>query len=210
LGVLQAEIALVKHEISKTEISAPFNGQLGLRYVSPGGYISSQTLVTRIIQNDPVKVEFTVPEKHFSWLNVGTIVAFRVEGIDSLFHATVYAIESRIDPSTRSASVRARCGNAGGLLVPGAYAKVEVILETIPDALILPSEALIPDIRGEKVFVCREGLARQVYVSTGIRTEKAVQVTSGINPGDTVITTGLLLLRENMKVKALVGPVRGS
>jgi len=208
LGMLEAEIALLKYNISRTEIRAPFDGQIGLRYVSPGSTISSQTLVTRIIQTDPVKIEFNVPERHLSGLKPGIMVTFRIDGSDSLFQAAIYAIESRIDPNTRSAFVRARCNNREGFLIPGAFAKIEVILEIIPDALVLPSEALIPDIRGEKVCVCRGGVSTQVYVTTGIRTENAVQVTSGLNPGDTLITTGLLTLRENMKVNAIVNPER--
>lgn len=201
LGVIQAQIELVQARLEKTGIYAPFSGKIGLRYISPGGYISSSMLIARMQQTDPVKIEFNVPEKYMTGIKPGMEVSFSVAGIDSLFTGNVYAIEPRIDPSTRSFTVRARCANPGGLLTPGAFSKVDIILEKIPDALTLPSDAFIPDIRGEKVFVCRNGKAVTAYVTTGIRTEYEVQVTGGINPMDTVILTGLLQIREQMNVK---------
>jgi membrane fusion protein (multidrug efflux system) len=97
--------------------------------------------------------------------------------------------------------VRAKCPNPGNHLVPGAFAKVRIILENIPDALVLPAETLIPDIKGEKVFVSRNARAQAVYVTTGIRNDNDVQITSGLQPMDTIITTGLLQLKDGMSVK---------
>jgi membrane fusion protein (multidrug efflux system) len=128
-------------------------------------------------------------------------VSFSVAGSDSLFTGTIYAIEPRIDPSTRAFTVRARCQNPEGLLTPGAFTKVNIILDRIPDALVLPSDAFIPDIRGEKVMAVRNGKAVTAYVTTGIRTENEVQVVRGLNAMDTVILTGLLQVREQMSVK---------
>jgi membrane fusion protein (multidrug efflux system) len=204
LGVIQAEIDLVKARLEKTGIYAPFSGRIGLRYISPGGYISSSMLIARIQQTDPVKLEFNIPEKYITGIKNAMEVTFTVAGSDSLFTGTIYAIEPRIDPSTRSFTVRARCQNPGGILTPGAFSKVNIILERIPDALTLPSDAFIPDIKGEKVMVCRNGKATTAYVTTGIRTETEVQIVNGINPMDTVILTGLLQIREQMSVKPLV------
>jgi len=201
LGVIQAQIELVRARLEKTGIYAPFSGHIGLRYVSPGGYISSSMLIARMQQTDPVKIEFNVPEKYITGIKTGMDVTFTVAGSDSLFTGQIYAIEPRIDPSTRAFTVRARCQNPGGILTPGAFAKVNIILEKIPDALVLPSDAFIPDIRGEKVMVCRNGKAVTAYVTTGVRTENEVQVVSGINPMDTVILTGLLQIKEQMSVK---------
>jgi membrane fusion protein (multidrug efflux system) len=200
LAVIQAQIDLVKSQISKTTIVAPFSGQIGLRYVSPGGYISSSMLIARMQDTDPVKIEFSVPEKYLGRVAPGTELFFSIEGSDSLFSGTVYAIDPKIDPSTRSLTARAKSPNPGRLLYPGAFAKVRLMLQTVPDALVVPSETLIPDIRGEKVYVCKDGKVKVVYVETGIRTERDVQITAGLNPGDTVITTGLLQIRENMSV----------
>jgi membrane fusion protein (multidrug efflux system) len=204
LGVIQAEIELVRAQLDKTGIYAPFSGRIGLRYASPGGYISSSMLIARMQQTNPVKIDFSVPEKYISRIHQNMEIQFTVDGIDSIFTGQVYAIEPRIDPSTRSSSVRARCPNPGDILTPGAFAKVNIILEKIPDAMALPSDAFIPDINGEKVFVCRDGKAASAYVRTGIRTESEVQVIQGINPMDTVILSGLLQVREQMSVKPRV------
>jgi len=201
LGITQAEIELVKTQISKTEIYAPFSGQIGLRLVSPGGFVSSATLVTRLQQLDLVKVDFAIPEKYREKIRKGTLIKFRVEGIDSSFTGRVYAIDPKIDPATRNLSMRALCFNPGGLLVPGAFAKVEIVLDDLKNALVIPSEAIIPVLNGEKVFLCKEGRAKSRIIQSGIRTEREVQVIEGLNKGDTVITTGLLQLREDMPVK---------
>jgi membrane fusion protein, multidrug efflux system len=204
LGVIQAQIELTRAQLEKTGIYAPFSGKIGLRYISPGGYISSSMLIARIQQTDPVKIEFNVTEKYLTGIKTGMEIYFTVAGIDSIFTGSVYAIEPRIDPSTRAFTVRARCQNPGGILTPGAFAKVNIILDKIPDALVLPSNAFIPDLRGDKVLVCRNGKATSTYVTTGLRTEDNVQVISGLNPGDTVILTGLLQIREQMSVKPII------
>ncbi|MEI7500993.1 MAG: efflux RND transporter periplasmic adaptor subunit [Bacteroidota bacterium] len=201
LGITQAQIELIRTQISKTEIYAPFTGQIGLRQVSPGGFVSSSTLVARLQQIDPVKIDFAIPEKYRGKVQRGTLIKFRVEGSDSTFAGHVYAIEPKIDPVTRNVSLRALCTNPKGILVPGAFAKVDIVLDNMKDALVIPSEAIIPVLNGEKIYVCRNGKAQSQIIETGIRTEREVQVTSGINPGDTVITTGILQLREDIGVK---------
>ena len=201
LGITLAETELIRTQISKTEIYAPFSGQIGLRQVSPGGFVSSSTLVARLQQTDPVKVDFAIPEKYRGKVQKGTLIKFRVEGNDSSFTGHVYAIEPKIDPATRNVSLRALCPNPGGILIPGSFAKVDIVLEKIQNALVIPSEAVIPIMNGEKVFVCRNGKARTQIIQTGIRTEREVEVTGGLKPGDTLITTGLLQLREDAAVK---------
>lgn len=201
LGVIQAEIELVRSQIAKTAIYAPFSGHIGLRYVSTGGYASPSLVVARMQQTDPIKIEFTVPEKYISNIQKGSTIHFTVAGQENAFEGIIYAIEPRIDLMTRSFTVRAKCPNPQNSLVPGAFVKVEIILQTVQDALVIPSEAVIPDIKGEKVLLCAQGKVRTQYLITGIRTDYEVQVTDGLNPGDTVITTGLLQLRNDMKVK---------
>jgi membrane fusion protein (multidrug efflux system) len=157
--------------------------------------------VARLQQTEPVKVDFAIPEKYRGKVQKGTLIKFRVEGNENSFTGHVYAIEPKIDPATRNVSLRAVCPNQGGTLVPGSFAKVDILLDNIPDALVIPSEAIIPQMNGEKVFVCRDGKARSQIIETGIRTEREVEVTSGLKPGDTLITTGLLQLREDAGVK---------
>ena len=204
LGVMEAEIELVKSQIAKTEIYAPFNGMIGLRHVSPGEYVSSTTLVALLIQEDPIKIEFSVPEKYREKVKKGTVIQFRVEGIDSTFTGKVFAIEPKIDPATRNVTLRAICPNPQNLLVPGSFAKVEIVLETLDKALIIPSEAIIPQLMGEKVFISSNGKAVSRIVTTGIRTERDVQVIKGLNPGDTVILNGLMQLREGSDINVKI------
>jgi membrane fusion protein (multidrug efflux system) len=201
LGVIQAQIELLKARIEKASIYAPFHGKIGLRYVSPGGYISSSMLIARMQQIDPVKIEFNVPEKYNTDIRKDMEIMFEVAGSDSIFTAHVYAIDPRIDPSTRTFTVRARCANPSGLLKPGAFSNVSIILEKLTDALVLPSDALIPDIKGEKVLLSRKGKVETVYVHIGIRTDSDVQITDGISINDTVIVSGLLQLRDQMSVQ---------
>jgi membrane fusion protein (multidrug efflux system) len=200
-GIVQAGIELIRTQIAKTEIYAPFSGQIGLRQVSPGGFVSSSTLVARLQQTDPVKVDFSIPEKYRGKVQKGTSIRFKVEGNDSAFVGHVYAIEPKVDPATRSVSLRATCPNPGGKLIPGSFAKVDILLDRLSDALVIPSEAIIPVMNGEKIFVCRDGKAKSLLIQTGIRTEREVEVTSGLQPGDTLITTGLLQLREDAPIK---------
>ncbi len=200
-GIVLAEIELLRTQISKTEIYAPFSGQIGLRQVSPGGFVSSSTLVARLQQTDPVKIDFAIPEKYRGKVMKGTRIKFRVEGSDSAFSGSIYAIEPKIDPATRNVSIRAICANPKKNLIPGSFAKVEIVLDNIPDALVIPSEAIIPQMNGEKVFICRNGKAKSMIIDTGIRTEREVEVTRGLQPGDTLIATGLLQLREDAEVK---------
>jgi membrane fusion protein (multidrug efflux system) len=200
-GITLAQIELIRTQISKTEIYAPFSGQIGLRQVSPGGFVSSSTLVARLQQTDPVKIDFAIPEKYRGKIKTGTLIKFRVEGNENSFNGHIYAIEPKIDPATRNVSLRATCPNPAGVLIPGSFAKVEIVLDNIPDALVIPSEAIIPQMNGEKVFLSKNGKAASQIIKTGIRTEREVEVTEGLKPGDTLITTGLLQLRETAGIK---------
>ena len=204
LEVVQAQLDLIRTQISKTEITAPFSGQIGLRQVSPGGYISTTTLITRLQQVDPIKIEFSIPEKYRFQVKKGTRIDFTVAGMDQPFSGAVYAVDPRIDPVTRNLILRAVCPNSGGLLLPGAFARLVVVLETTQQALVVPSEAIIPVLNGEKVLVSEEGKIRSRMVTEGIRTETEVQILTGLHAGDTVITTGLLQMRDDIKVKVNV------
>jgi membrane fusion protein, multidrug efflux system len=204
LGIIQAQLELVQTQISKSSVFAPFGGQIGLRQVSPGGFVSSATLIARLQQIDPIKIEFAIPEKYREKIRKGTMIKFSVEGIDSSFSGRIYAIDPMIDPATRNISMRAICPNPNDLLVPGAFAKVEILLEHLSDAIVIPSEAIIPQMNSEKVFICRGGEAVSQIIQTGFRTEREVQVTSGLTMGDTLILTGLLQIREKMAVKPRV------
>jgi membrane fusion protein (multidrug efflux system) len=201
LNVLRAELQLIEAQLLKTEIRAPFSGVIGLRWVSPGSYLSSQTRIASLNDLDPLKLDFTVPEKHFAVMRVGDEISFTVQGSERTFSGTIYAIEPSVDASTRSLRLRARCPNPDGLLLPGAFANVDLILRSVPDALTVPSIAVIPELGGKKVFVYEDGRAQPRSVETGIRSEDAVQITAGLAEDDLVIVSGILQMQPGLEVE---------
>lgn len=209
LNVLLAELQLIDAQLLKTEIRAPFSGIIGLRWVSPGSYLSSQTRIASLHDLDPAKLDFTVPEKYSALMRVGDEISFAVEGFERTFPGTVYAIEPSVDATTRSLRMRATCPNRDGVLVPGMFANVELIVRSVPDALAVPSIAIIPELGGKKVFVFEDGRARPRAVETGIRTENEIEITSGLDEGDLVITSGVLQLQPGLEVE-LAGSAGGS
>ena len=198
----QADRDNLKAMIAKTVIRAPFGGKIGLRQVSVGGYVSPNTLVADLQQVQPIKVDFTVPEQTGRDLAPGTKITFTLEGDTTRHPGEVYAVDPGVDPVSRTIGVRALNPNANGHLRPGAFVRVNVALSHVNDALMIPTEALIPDIQGQKVLLIKGGKAVSRRVHTGIRTNTEVQLVQGVEAGDTVITTGLLQLRDGMPVKA--------
>ena len=200
LKSINAERSLLEAQIEKTEIKAPLSGKIGLRYVSPGSYIPSNSLIATIQQVDPIKIEFSVPEKYSLKVKKGMHLTFTVENVDKTFDGVVYAVESGIDPETRTIKVRATSPNPGLILLPGTYARISIILENIPDALTIPSEALITELEGTKVYLCRNKKAVSIPVVTGLRTSTDVQIVTGLTAGDSLITTGLLQISNGSPV----------
>lgn len=200
LLVNQADKQLLQSQIAKTEIYAPFNGKVGLRTVSVGQYIASNTLIATIQQLDPVKIEFDVPEKYSSFIKPGLEISFGIDASDSTFMAKVYAIESAITTETRTLKVRALCPNRANLLNPGAFARVNIILEKFNDALKIPSEAILTVLDANSVYICKNGKAQLTPVTTGIRTDSEIQITKGVAAGDSLIITGLLQLTNGAQV----------
>lgn len=210
LNVLRAELQLIEAQLVKTRIRAPFAGVIGLRWVSPGSFLSPQTRIASLHDLDPIKLDFTVPERYATLLGPGDEVSFRVDGIDRTFQGEIYATEPSIDAATRSLRVRARCPNPDGALVPGAFANVTVAIRSVAEALTVPAIAVIPELGGTKVYVVRDGRAEPVSVTTGIRTEREVEITSGLEAGDEVITTGILQLQPGLEVEVASRPSEGS
>jgi len=200
LNVLRSDIELIKAQLEKTEVRAPFDGIVGLRHVSVGSYITTTTVITTIQDVDPVKIDFSIPERYAQRIGNGDVIFFNLEGLEDTFEGTVYASETRIDANTRTLQVRALSSNESGRLVPGAFANIDLIFSEIPDALAVPSIAIIPELGGKKVYLHRNGKAMSTSVETGIRTEENVQVTEGLTPGDTVIISGVQLLRPGIDV----------
>ncbi|HXG39016.1 MAG TPA: efflux RND transporter periplasmic adaptor subunit [Bacteroidota bacterium] len=201
LNSVNASIQLIKAQIDKTEIRAPFEGLIGLKYVSDGSYITPTTRIATLQDTHPIKIDFSIPEKYANVVRKNMSVIFKVQGLDRVYEGMVYAIEPKVEQATRTVLLRATSPNPNGELFPGSFAEVELILQRIDNALTIPSEALIPDIAGQRVFIARDGLAQTQRVQTGIRTATTVQITDGVKAGDSVITSGILQLRSGMPVQ---------
>lgn len=204
LAVLQtqtyrADIELLRVNLNKTELRAPYDGILGLRRISPGAYVTPATAVTTLRSAASLKLDFAVPEKYSQQLRIGQMLEFNVEGSNTVHKATVLATEQRIAEGTRDLQVRANVSNSQGLL-PGAFAEVSLALGNKAQALLIPNQAIIPQARDKKVILCKGGKAKFVNVKTGVRQAGMVEITEGIAPGDTVCTTGILFLRPEANV----------
>lgn len=203
LDKLMADIELVKANIAQTELRAPFDGIIGLRNVSEGAYTSPSTVIAKLTKISPIKIDFSIPERYSSEVKAGTRITFSLERNDGAmerFYATVYAVESEVDMETRTLNVRAIYPNTRENILPGRLTSVEISKQEIPNALTVPSEAVIPEMGKTIVYKYENGLAQPKEIKTGIRTESRVQVLEGLAQGDTIITTGVMQLRKGMNV----------
>ncbi len=200
LRKVQAEKEAIESQLAETEIRAPFDGRPGLRYISEGGFITPALLAATIQEVDPMKVEFSVPEKYAPLLKIGLGILLHVTEEEQGHTGNVFAVESKIDPGTRTIKARAKIPNPGDSLIPGSFAKIEITLQEIPDAILIPSEAVIPEMKGEMVYIASNGKARAVPVKTGIRTDRKIQVVQGLSVNDTLIVSGLLQLSDGKEV----------
>lgn len=201
LKMIQAEKEIIQSQLAKTEIVAPFDGVIGLRYVGDGTYVTGNMLAATMQDIDPMKVEFSVPEKYAGQIRKGAEIAVRAGDSPEEYRGKLYAVESKIDLSTRTIKARATIPNPRARLIPGSFAKVEITLERIRDAIVIPAEAVIPELSGEKVFICQDGKARSVPVKTGLRTETGAQIVEGLSANDTLLTTGLLQIADGTPVE---------
>ncbi len=201
LNKLDAELQQIKAQIEKTEIRAPFDGIIGLRTVSEGSYINPSTNVASLQNINPLKIDFSIPEKYFNQVKAGNQITFNVQGINKTFNGKVYAVEPKIDQNTRTLKIRAISKNDNLELFPGSFAQVELVLRRIEDALVVPTEALTSDVKGQKVFVVNDGKAVERQVIVGIRQDRNIQIINGVNVGDTVVTKGILNVKQGGIVK---------
>ncbi len=197
----QAEQQLIQAQLAKTSVRAPFAGTVGLRNVSKGTYLTPETVVASLVNTSQVKITFSIPEKYATQIKVGREFNFTVAGNDEAFRARIYAIEPQVDVTTRTLRIRAVSPNTQGKLIPGTFANVQLPLEKINDALLVPTEALIPIQNGKKIFVAKGGKATEVVIETGARTEDFSLVLRGLKQGDTILTTGVMSLKDGTPVK---------
>lgn len=197
---IQADIEITQANISRTVIRAPFSGRIGLRNISPGAYVTPASILATIQQTTVLKLDFSVPEKYASNLKVGQMVDFSIEATKKRYRAKITAMESSVSLDTRSLMIRSVVENKDNDLVPGAFAKVMLRFDPDPNAIVIPTQAVIPQARGKKVILFKSGTAVFADVTTGVRDSATVQITSGLKAGDTVLVTGLMSTRPESKV----------
>ncbi len=201
LDLLDAQAETLRVEIQKTRIVAPFDGRLGIRKVSVGALVAPQTLLVSLEDDSRVKVDFSVPERYAPLVKVGSKFSFRVDGAKDAITGSVSAIEPKLSPDTRTLLVRGVTDPSAATLVTGSSVSVEVELGQGSSALLVPSEAVIPSIGGHSVYTVVDGVAKPTEIEIGLRTEREVQVVSGLSEGDVVLVDNLLRLRPGAKVK---------
>ncbi len=201
LNNIKADIELLKVNISKTEIKAPYTGRIGLRNISLGAFVTPSNIITSISQVDQKKISFSIPEKYSNQVRTGQKVQFGIEGKDQNYIATVLASESVIESQTRNLKILATINDVKNELVPGSFAKVSLTLGENTNAVSVPTQCIIPSARSKQLVLYKNGEPQFVNVTTGIRSVDNVQITDGVQPGDTVIVTGLLFIRKDSKLK---------
>ena len=200
----KAQTQLIQAQIAKTTVRAPFSGKIGLRAISNGTYVTPTTPIAKLVNTSQLKITFSIPEKYASQMKIGNALSFTTAGSTEKFAAKIYAIEPEIEIATRTLKVRAIAENPEGKLYPGTFANVALPLDHIKDALLVPTEALIPIQNGKKIFVSENGKAKEIVVQTGSRTEKEILVLTGLKAGDTVLTSGVMTLKNGAPVKVTV------
>jgi membrane fusion protein (multidrug efflux system) len=200
----KAESDLIQAQLGKTSVRAPFSGKIGLRSISPGTYVTAETLIAKLVNSHEVKITFSIPEKYASQMKLGSVISFTIAGNSQRFTAKIYAIEPEIAVDTRTLTMRAVADNSQGKLLPGTFASVELPLDEIKNAVVIPTEAVVPIQDGKKVFVASHGKAKEVMVKTATRTDADILVLSGLKAGDTVLTSGVMSLKKDAPIKVKV------
>ena len=210
LQTAQADIENLRAMIDKSVVRAPFDGRIGLRYISKGSYITPANRVSNLVNYDPIKLDFSIPAKYASQVTAGKKVNFSVEGSTEKMEATVYAIEPSINAETRTILLRAKRPNKDGKLYPGMFANITLILDKVESALMVPTEALVPQQGGYTVYKVKDNKAQPTEVTVGQRTPRKVEILKGVSAGDTVIYSGLQMLRPgiNLSIKGVFEDVQ--
>lgn len=201
MGILRAQMGEIRANMTKLNVYAPYSGKLGLKQVSPGAFVTPSTIITTISQVSQLKLQFNVPEKYGAQIKKGQDVDFTIDGSNKTFTATVIATEDAVEENTRSLAIRALVKGNDPELIPGAFAKVKVVLGEDKEALMIPNSCIVPQGRKKLIFLAKNNKAISTEVTTGIRDSTNIQVLTGLNKGDTVITSGLLFVKPNADIK---------
>ena len=201
LNQTNAREAEVRARLAKTEIRAPFEGVTGLRQVSPGAYVKAGQDIARLEGIGTLKLDFRVPEAYLRQIRSGQSLTVTVDAYaGESFSGTIYAIEPSVDEATRTVLLRARLPNPGVRLKPGMFARVSLVLAQRENALVVPEQAIVPRGDGRYVFRVVEGRAVLTKVETGLRRPGEVEISSGLEAGQTIVADGQLRLQDGAAV----------
>ena len=200
----EAAVKLAQARLEKFTLIAPWDGVAGLRKVSVGAYINAGQEIVNIEQIDPLKVDFRVPENFLAAVRVGQAIAVTADAFpDKEFIGKVYAIDPQVDEQGRAVVVRALIDNSSELMRPGVFARVTLTLNVRDNAMFVPEQALVPIGNKHSVYKIVDGRTRIGAVEIGRRQSGEVEILSGLEPDDVVVTAGQIKLRNGTPVQVV-------
>lgn len=202
--VLKAENKQIQSKIRKTEIMAPFHGTIGLRNVSEGAFVSSQTIIATIQQLNPLKIDFLIPEVNKDLIKIGKEIVLENKQSTNQQKAKIYSFEPSVDIASRSIRVRALTQNPNYIFMPGEFVNVNIDFTKSEKSILVPASSIVPIVDGSKVFIVKEGKVKSVKVIISYRTKNEVEITEGLTENDTLLTSGLLMVKENMPIQVMI------
>lgn len=196
---LKSQAEQLKVNIDLANIKAPFSGKLGMRDFSKGAFLSQGQVITSLTAIDKLKIDFTMAQSHQNSIAIGKKIVVLIEN-DTLV-VEIYAISPVVSTDSRTINVRAMLKqNEGKTYMPGVFAEVIVTTNFINDALLVPTQAIVPSITDQTIYVVKDGKAQKKIVQIGNRTKDLVHITEGLSEGEIVLTTGLLHVKDGMPV----------
>jgi membrane fusion protein (multidrug efflux system) len=202
LNAIDADIEYLREMIRKTEIRAPFSGTIGLRYISAGAYLTPTTTIATLEDESQLKLAFSIPEKYAMKVKVGDAITFSVSGSDEVYKATIYAREASVSDQTRAINMRALCNNIQRKLMPGLFANIYLKLGSERNSFMIPTQAMVPVLKGQKVYLVQGDTAIEKMIKTGFRNETQIEVLEGLSNGDSLIVDGIMYMKSGVRVKA--------
>jgi len=199
VNTLKADLDILKAQIDKTILKAPFTGVLGLRMISPGAYVTPATILATLQQIDKVKIDFTIPEAYTTLIAKGKTVSIKTNGREAIKKAVIIATEPQIDATTRNLKVRAELSGAD--INPGGFVKVLIETGGQNNSILVPTNAIIPDAKAKNVVVVKDGKGILTDIETGLRVNGMAEVLSGLKVGDSIAVSGVLFVRPNSQLK---------
>jgi membrane fusion protein, multidrug efflux system len=208
---LKAEVTSLKAQIEELDVMidlahvrAPFSGRVGMRNFSKGAYMSQGEAITQLVQGDKLKVSFTIPARYSRVVDKGVPVTMISTSSGDTVSANIYAVDPKISSTSRSLQIRALFDNTASGFIPGDFVQIIMEVAQNDNALLVPAEAVIPELNNQVVYVARDGKAVRTTVKTGARTQDRVHISQGLKDGDIVLTTGLMAIRDGDPVVVTV------